>query len=61
MDITTNDNDAIVYASAHNHLEVVKYLHQNGADITANNNYAMELALKNNSIEVIEYLKAYIK
>ena len=56
VDITTNDNCTIKWASRKGHLEVVKYLHENGADITADNNYAIRSASKNGHLEVVKYL-----
>ena len=43
-------------ASVNGHLDVVKYLHSNGADITADNNYAIGLASENGHLEVVKYL-----
>ena len=40
------------------HLEVVKYLHENGADVTGNDNYAVMHAAENGYSDVVRYLKA---
>ena len=50
------NNCAIKWASESGHLEVVKYLHTNGADITAENNRAIILANKNGHVKVVKYL-----
>lgn len=52
------DNYAVGLAARNGHLEVVKYLHQNGADITADNNYAVRKAAANGHLEVVKYLQA---
>lgn len=54
-DIIAN-NQTVKYASANGYLEVVKYLHENGADITAFGNYAVRSASKNGHLEVVKYL-----
>lgn len=52
------DNHAVRWAAWKGHLEVVKYLHENGADITECNNEAVRWAAENGHLDVVEYLKA---
>ncbi len=56
VDITANNNNAIVWAASYGYLEVVKYLHKNGADITAQDNDATVCAAEHGYLEVIKYL-----
>ena len=37
-------------------IEVVKYLHENGADITANDNYVVICAAENGYLDMVKYL-----
>ena len=55
-DVTADDNYAIRWASENGHLEVVKYLVQNGADVAADDNYAIRWAAKKGHLEVVKYL-----
>ena len=56
LDVTANNNDALIWAARNGYLDVVEYLHENGADITANNNYAVRFAAGNGRLGVIKYL-----
>ena len=56
IDITANDNSAIIWASENGHLKVVKYLVSQGADVTADDNYAVQLASENGHLEIVKYL-----
>jgi len=45
-------------ASQYGHIEVVKYLVENGANISAQDDIALRWASQNRHIEVINYLKS---
>ena len=49
---------ALEWASACGHLEVVKYLVENGADVHACDGWALREASWNRHLEVVEYLKS---
>lgn len=52
-----HENDTpIILASENGHYEVVRYLHQKGADICANYNKPIILASKNGHYEIVRYL-----
>ena len=44
------------WASENGHLEVVRYLVEQGANIHANNDYAIRWASENGHLEVVRYL-----
>ena len=54
-----NIDKLLIKASSNGHLEIVKYLHENGADITAQNNYAIKYANLNGHLEIVKYLYKY--
>ena len=60
-DLITNfsqsKNRLLIYAAEYNYLEVVKYLHRNGANIHAENNRALRMAVKYGHQEIIKYIK----
>ena len=56
-DFSIHANEEALRNSAYNgHLEVVKYLIENGVDIHARNDYALRLASYNGHIEMVKYL-----
>jgi len=56
IDITTDDNRALRWASAYGYLKVVKYLVSQGADVTADDNYALQSASKDGYLKMVKYL-----
>jgi ankyrin repeat protein len=52
------DNQALQLASRNGHLEVVKLLHENGADLHAQDDWALQLASLNGNLKVVELLKS---
>jgi ankyrin repeat protein len=44
VDVTAQDNEAIMYASYKGHLDILKYLVSQGADVTAQDNRAIFIA-----------------
>ena len=55
-DIHTNNDEALLRASYHGHLDVVKCLISNGADVHAENDNALINASSNGHLDVVEYL-----
>jgi len=56
IDITADDNCAVIQASSNGNLNVVKYLVSQGADVAAKNNYALLQASDNGHLKVVKYL-----
>ena len=56
LDVTANNNDALIWAARNGYLDVVEYLHENGADITAEDNEAVRWAAAYGHLEVVKYL-----
>lgn len=52
----TTSNQVIVYAAMNGQLDIVKYLHENGADIEKDDNNALEMAARNGHLDVVKYL-----
>jgi hypothetical protein len=52
INLRTNDDYAIKWASTNGHLEIVKYLVELGADFRADNNYAGRMAFKNGHFKI---------
>ena len=50
------NDKALRLASKYGHLDVVKFLHKEGADIHSNNGYALQLASSNGHLDVVKYL-----
>ena len=48
--------DYVRWATENGHLDVVKYLHENGADITDRDNEAVICAAENGRLDVVKYL-----
>ena len=55
-DIHADDDEALIRASEHGHLDVVKYLVQNGANIHAVDDYDLKYASRNGHLDVVKYL-----
>jgi len=55
-DVTSNNNEAIIWAAGFGHIEMVKYLLKNWA--TLNKQRAIELAKQNKHKEMITFLEA---
>ena len=51
-----DNRDAFYYAVENGYLDVVKYLHKQGADIMAYDNLAVRLAIEKGHLEVVKYL-----
>ena len=51
-----DNDDALRQASRNGHLEIVKYLIENGANIHAENDYALRWASNEGHLEVVKYL-----
>ena len=49
-------NYSMIFASEHGHLEIVKFLHTNGADINYFDNFAVRYASANNHLKTVRYL-----
>lgn len=56
VDIKTDNNCAIRFASERGYIDLVKFLHENGADITAYDNYAVRYAAERGHFDVVKYL-----
>jgi hypothetical protein len=56
INIHMNKDMALRMSSKYGHLEVVKYLVEQGADIHANNDRALREAAKNGHLEVVKYM-----
>ena len=54
--MSANDNEALIWASVNGHLEVVKFLVEQGADVTANNNRALKWASEKGHLEIVNFL-----
>jgi hypothetical protein len=46
------------WSAANGHLEIVKYLAEQGADIHADNNFALQWSAYYGHLEIVEYLKS---
>ena len=55
-DIHTNNDLALLLATEEGHLEVVKFLVENGANIHADNYGALRVASQNGHLEVVKFL-----
>ncbi|AGF85741.1 repeat protein [Moumouvirus goulette] len=56
VNIHTDDDLALTWASVQGHLEVVKYLVKNGADIHVDDDYALRWASEYGHSEVVNFL-----
>ena len=55
------NEEALCWAAQKGHLNVVKYLVNQGVDIHADNDYVLHLAALASRLDVVEYLKNYKK
>ena len=58
--IHENEDEALMEAVEGNHLDVVKYLIEHGADINARENDALYLASGNGHLQMLSYIKSLI-
>ncbi len=56
LDINWQDDYFIKLAAENCHLDIVKYLYENGANISAENYYTLRYSAKNGCLEVVKYL-----
>ena len=49
-------NEALTFASQEGHIDIVKYLVENGADIHARNDWALIMASENGHLDIVKYL-----
>ena len=54
--MSANDNIAVRWASRYGHLEVVKFLVEQGADTSANDNEALKWASGKGHLEIVNFL-----
>ena len=52
----TYDNHALRWSARNGHLNVVKYLYENGANIHAFDNWAIRYAAKHGHLEVVKFI-----
>ena len=56
VNIHVNNEDSLKLASYHGHLEVVKYLVENGANMHINDDEPLRWAIANGHSDVVKYL-----
>jgi ankyrin repeat protein len=56
VDVTTDDNYAVKWASLYGYLDVVEYLVSKGADVSADDNFALKWASRFGYLDIVKYL-----
>ncbi len=56
LDITIYDNKALILATTFGHLDMIKYLVENGANIKVQNNIVLNEAVRKGRLDIIKYL-----